>query len=102
MNPEMKIKEINVRGIITKSNLPGTDYVVNPYIGCQHGCIYCYSEFMKRFTNHHEEWGKFVDVKLNAPELVKSQYNGKRILFSSVTDSYQPLEAKYKSLPGEF
>jgi len=98
MSLEMKTKEINVNGIITKSNLPDTDYVVNPYIGCQHGCIYCYSEFMKRFTDHHEDWGDFVDIKLNAPELVKScrRYRGKRILFSSVTDPYQPLEAKYK------
>ncbi len=94
----MKINEINVKGIITKSNLPDTDYVINPYIGCQHGCIYCYSKFMKRFTNHHEDWGEFVDIKINASELIKTrgQYRGKRILFSSVTDPYQPLEAKYK------
>lgn len=98
MNIEMRVKEINVKGIITKSSLPDTDYVINPYIGCQHGCIYCYSEFMKRFTGHHEDWGEFVDVKINAPELIKTygQYKGKRILFSSVTDPYQPLEAKYK------
>lgn len=94
----MKIKEIKAKGIVTKSNLPDADYVVNPYIGCQHGCIYCYAEFMKRFTNHHEKWGTFLDVKINAPELVKTKgkYRGKSILFSSVTDPYQPLEAKYK------
>jgi len=94
----MKVKEITVKGIITKSNLPDADYVVNPYVGCQHGCIYCYSEFMKRFTDHHEDWGDFVDIKINSPELVKTsgKYKGKKILFSSVTDPYQPLEAKYK------
>jgi len=90
----MIIKEIQAKSIITKSNLPDTDYVANPYIGCQHGCLYCYAEFMKRFTNHKEDWGKFIDVKINAPELVKKNYS--HIFFSSVTDPYQPLESKYK------
>ena len=38
------------------------DYVANPYVGCQHGCSYCYARFMKRFTGHKEPWGDFVDV----------------------------------------
>lgn len=94
----MIIKEIVVKGIVTRSNLPETDYVVNPYIGCQHGCIYCYAEFMKRFTDHHEKWGSFVDVKANALDVLGKleKYRGKSILFSSVTDPYHPIEAKYK------
>ena len=59
----MTIKEVNVKSILTKSNLPVSDYSVNPYIGCMHGCKYCYASFMKRFTNHPELWGTFVDVK---------------------------------------
>ena len=70
----------------------------NPYIGCEHGCIYCYAEFMKRFTNHHEPWSEFLDVKVNSPDLVKSrgQYNQKIVLLSSVTDPYLPHERKYE------
>jgi DNA repair photolyase len=49
---KMKINEINAKGIITKSNLPDADFVINPYIGCQHGCIYCYADFIRRFTGH--------------------------------------------------
>ncbi|MBW3015557.1 radical SAM protein [Candidatus Woesearchaeota archaeon] len=90
----MKIKEIQAKSIITKSNLPGADYVINPYIGCMHGCLYCYARFMKRFTNHKEPWGKFVDVKINAPELIKPVKGS--ILLSSVTDPYQPIERSYK------
>ena len=67
----MKIKEIQAFSIITKSNLPDADYVINPYVGCMHSCIYCYARFMKRFTGHTEEWGKFVDVKVNAPDLIQ-------------------------------
>lgn len=94
----MIVKEIMVKGIVTRSNLPGTDYVVNPYVGCQHGCIYCYAEFMKRFTDHHEKWGSFADVKINALEVLGNpeRYRGKSILFSSVTDPYHPIEAKYR------
>ncbi|NIQ06885.1 MAG: radical SAM protein [Candidatus Korarchaeota archaeon] len=92
----MKVTEITAKSIVVRSSIPGIDYVVNPYIGCQHGCKYCYAKFMKRFTDHHEPWGEFVDIKVNAPELVgDKKYEDKLIQFSSVTDPYQPLEAKY-------
>ncbi|MFC1638038.1 hypothetical protein ACFL2R_01300 [Patescibacteria group bacterium] len=67
----MKIREIQASSIITKSNLPDADFVVNPYVGCMHSCVYCYAVFMKRFTDHGDErWGSFVDVKVNAADLV--------------------------------
>jgi DNA repair photolyase len=95
----MKIKIIKVKSIITKSGLPDTDFVINPYVGCQHGCIYCYARFMKKFTNHSEPWGKFLDVKINAADLIPKntqKYENKSIFISSVTDPYQPIERKYK------
>jgi len=98
----LKIREIKAKQILTKSGLD-VDYVINPYVGCQHGCIYCYARFMKRFTNHHEPWGKFVDVKINAPELIPQntkKYKNKSIMISSVTDPYQPIERKYKLMRG--
>jgi DNA repair photolyase len=95
----IKVKEIKASSIVTKSNLPEADYVINPYIGCMHACVYCYARFMKRFTGHTEDWGIFVDVKINAPELIpiKSiKYKNKSVFISSVTDAYVPLERKYK------
>jgi len=59
----MTVKAVKVKSILTKSNLPVSDYSVNPYVGCSHSCKYCYVSFMKRFTNHKEDWGTFVDVK---------------------------------------
>ena len=56
-------KEVVVKDLVTKSNLPASDYVINPYVGCPHGCRYCYACFMKRFTNHSEAWGNFIDIK---------------------------------------
>ena len=90
------VKEIKVKNVLTKSNLPVSDYSVNPYVGCQHGCKYCYASFMKRFTNHSEPWGSFVDVKYWEPIKNSKKYAGKEMFFGSVTDPYQPLEEKYE------
>ena len=94
--------EINLReakNIITKSNIPDIDFVINPYVGCQHGCVYCYAEFMIRFTGHKgDKWGNFLDIKTYDFNKIKPEkYNGKRILLSSVTDPYLPLELKYEN-----
>ena len=89
------IKEIETKGIITKTDIPVCDYAVNPYIGCTHSCKYCYASFMKRFTGHGEEWGSFLDVKywptINNPE----KYDGKELFFGTVTDPYNPQEETY-------
>ncbi len=98
-NKAMILKEVTASSIITKSNLPDADYVINPYIGCMHACIYCYASFMKRFTGHVEPWGQFVDVKINAPNLIPektSKYKNKSIFLSSVTDPYLSFERKYE------
>lgn len=94
---EMIIKEVPVKSILSSSKIFA--YVINPYTGCQHGCYYCYARFMKRVTGHKEPWGKFVDVKINAPDLlgveIKKKKQG-RVWVSGVCDPYQPLEKKYK------
>ncbi len=64
----MKITEIRAKSILSKSQV--FDYALNPYVGCVHACTYCYARFMKRFTGHMERWGEFLDVKVNAPELL--------------------------------
>ncbi len=92
----MIIKEIDVKGIMTKSNLPVADFSVNPYVGCAHACKYCYASFMKRFTNHPEPWGDFVDVKNWGILRNPSKYAGKEAFIGSVTDPYQPCEKKYE------
>lgn len=56
-------KKICTKDYLTKSNLPSSDYVINPYTGCTHACRYCYARFMKRFTGHTEAWSEFIDIK---------------------------------------
>lgn len=96
----MKINTIQCKTLLTKSRLPEADYCINPYVGCLHGCVYCYARFMKRFTSHDELWGHFLDVKINAPEVLTKELARKPkrgvVLLGSVTDAYQPVERKYR------
>ena len=92
----MIVKEIETKNVLTQSNLPVSDYSVNPYVGCAHACKYCYASFMKRFTGHSEPWGAFVDVKHWPPILRPERYAGKELFIGSVTDPYQPLEETCK------
>jgi DNA repair photolyase len=94
----MKIREIFCKSLLNKSAI--CDYCINPYVGCQHGCLYCYAEYYtKKYTAHEEPWGSFVDIKINAPQILKKEILKKKhgsIFISSLTDAYQPLEKKYE------
>lgn len=88
-------REVEAKGVMTKSNLPVADYSVNPYVGCEHACKYCYASFMKRFTGHDEPWGSFVDVKTWPAIKQPERYAGKEAFLGSVTDCYQPCEERF-------
>lgn len=89
------IRDAETKNIMTRSSLPVGGYSVNPYVGCTHGCKYCYASFMKRFTGHTEPWGSFLDVK-HWPEIKNPQkYSGQRVVIGSVTDGYLPQEERF-------
>jgi DNA repair photolyase len=93
----MIVREIFAKSILSKSQI--YDYAINPYVGCSHSCRYCYAAFMRRFTGHKEKWGEFVDIKVNAPELLAREIKRKRmgrVWVSGVCDPYQAAEKKYK------
>lgn len=94
---KMIVKSIHSKSILSKSKV--ADYSLNPYIGCMHGCTYCYAKFMKRFTGHREAWGAFVDVKTNAASLLQYELRRKnpgKVWLSGTCDPYQPLEERTK------
>ncbi len=94
----MNIREITIKNALARTGIEGYDYCLNPYVGCSHGCRYCYAAFMKRFSGHSEAWGDFVDVKTNAAEVLRRQLRrirGGTLLIGTVTDPYQPLEKRY-------
>jgi DNA repair photolyase len=93
----MVVREIEAKSILSRSQI--YDYALNAYVGCSHGCVYCYAKFMRRFTGHREPWGAFVDAKINAAELLAREVRRKRIgrvWVSGVCDAYQPSELKYR------
>ncbi len=95
----LRITEVYCKNALSRSKIPGMDYALNPYIGCEHACVYCYAEFMRKYTNHKEEWGEFVDVKINIVDRLRQQIKRTKpgtIMIGTVTDAYQPLEGKYE------
>lgn len=95
--------------IVNKVESPdvGMSYSMNPYAGCEHGCIYCYAR------NVHEYWGysagldfeRKIIVKKNAPQLLrkfllKKGWDATPIMLSGNTDCYQPAEQKYRLTRG--
>jgi hypothetical protein len=93
---QLVVRETVCKTILNRGSI--SDYTLNCYTGCSHGCVYCYARFMQRFHPHDEAWGKFVDVKINAVEVLKRQL--RRLLpgdvfVSSACDGWQPVEAQY-------
>ena len=95
--------------IVNKVESPdvGMSYSMNPYAGCEHGCIYCYAR------NVHEYWGysagldfeRKIIVKKNAPQLLRKflmhpKWDATPIMLSGNTDCYQPAEQKYRLTRG--
>ena len=85
--------------LCTKSKLPASDYVINPYIGCTHRCKYCYAQFMGRFTDHKEPWGTYIEPKEYMSYRLPRDINDKTILIGSVTDAYNPAEKHFRLMP---
>lgn len=96
MSESIKLGEVRVKTVLTKSNLPIAGYSVNPYIGCTHACKYCYACFMKRFTGHEEPWGTFLDVKYWDKIKNPKKYVGQTMIVGSVTDAYNPQEEQFR------
>ncbi len=91
------VRQTHCKTILNRSAI--SDYTLNCYTGCGHGCVYCYARFMERFHPHSEPWGRFVDVKVNAVESLKRQLRRAEpgsVFVSSACDGWQPIEAEHR------
>ena len=91
------VREVRCKSVLNKSSIG--EYSLNCYTGCEHACVYCYARFMQRFHPHPEPWGEFVDVKVNAPEVLEKQLRRAPpggVFTSSACDGWQPLEQKWE------
>lgn len=98
----VRVTEVTAKSILTPQKFGslagGFDFSLNPYAGCAFQCSYCY---VPKFPSAKapQDWGNWVEVKKNAPELIRKERAlvfGSRIFFSSATDPYQYLELKYR------
>jgi DNA repair photolyase len=97
----MDVTAIEVKTALVRSRIAGVDYVINPYVGCSHGCRYCYATFMRKYSRCHQQarWGTFVECKANIVGLLRKELSRKRsrgaVMLSSVCDPYQPVERQW-------
>lgn len=91
----MNVKYIRAKSILTKSTLG--KYTINHYVGCHHACTYCYARLYGKKYYGLDDWDNTVIVKQNAVQLArKSVKPGMTVWMSSMSDPYQPIEAKEK------
>ena len=90
--PTVRAIEVQATTALPRSNLPGMDYALNPYVGCEHDCVYCFAPDM--LHKDAAKWGKEVGIRSNLPTLLAKEIRSKRgvIGIGTVTDPYQPLE----------
>ncbi len=91
----IKIREVSCSTLLHRLNYGHSAYTINLYKGCTHGCVYCYAPSL---THDERRWGGYVDVKVNAPEVLEMELRGlkkDRVFLSSASDPYQPVEARY-------
>jgi DNA repair photolyase len=104
LESRLKVTEKSCKTALSKTQISSYDYTINPYTGCENGCVYCYANFMRRFSGHlRDPWGSFVDVKVNLLDVLGKELlrkPGGKIWLSSVCDPYQPLEKKYELSQG--
>jgi DNA repair photolyase len=89
-------KRIRVKTALSKSGLYDLDYAYNPYVGCFHGCVYCYARAYVRDEEVSRNWGTVVYIKENILEVLREEVKKKPrgvVGVSTLTDPYQPIEA---------
>ncbi len=91
----MRVVRIRTGEIFSRTKVPGASYAVNQYVGCQHSCLYCYAKFMCKWKRYGK-WGSWIEVKENAPDLVRGRLVPGRVIMSTVSDPYQPIEAQFE------
>lgn len=101
---ELEVYEDHTQEIVAKNDSPdvGFSYSVNPYRGCMHACAYCYARPSHEYLSFGAgtDFDRKIVIKPEAGKLLRKAFDrpswrGERVVFSGVTDCYQPIEASY-------
>lgn len=93
----MQIKEMQVKSALSSSSLYGLDYALNPYRGCIHQCVYCYSPDILKIER--KDWQNTIYAKVNLPNILAKELKKFKkgiVGIGTTTDAYQKIEEKYK------
>ncbi|MFH2144586.1 MAG: radical SAM protein [Candidatus Omnitrophota bacterium] len=96
---KMEIIEERVTTILRPTGINLAPYVINPYQGCELGCVFCYAQFNKAALKSGRRWGSYVKVKINAAQVLEEELEIKKpdkVLLGSTTECFQPAERKYR------
>jgi DNA repair photolyase len=94
---DFRIREVTVDHALRPDPLPNVDYSFNPYVGCFHGCVFCYVPRLLQLER--SAWGKSVTVKRNAPTVLAREVRRMTkglVMISTATDPYQFVEGKFR------
>ncbi len=86
--------EVRCSKALSRSRLPGLDWALNPYIGCEHACVYCYAPSILHVDR--EKWGTFVKIRRGISSVLERELKGRTgtIGLGTITDPYQPIERR--------
>ncbi len=100
---KLQVRPDHAKTLLVKQKSPDLsfEWSANLYRGCTHACAYCYARRNHEFLelNAGEDFERILFAKMDAPalfdrELRKTSWKGEWVMFSGVTDTYQPLERK--------
>lgn len=95
----LELKEVEIRRILNPTSIDLGEYVINPFMGCEFSCLYCYVRSNRVISRKNKPWGEFVDIRMNAPQLLEKELALKKpgtVLLGSTTECFQPIEKKYR------
>ena len=94
----VEFNPVKIKRILNPTSINLGEYVINPFLGCAHACLYCYVRSNRVISRKNKPWGEYVDIRINAPELLEKELQVKKpktVLLGSTTECFQPIESEY-------
>lgn len=95
----LEYNAVKIRRILNPTSIDLGEYVINPFMGCEFSCLYCYVRSNRVISRKNKPWGEYVDIRVNAPELLEKEIalrKPRTVLLGSTTECFQPIERKYR------
>ncbi len=74
----VEYNRVKINRILNPTSIDLGEYVINPFMGCAHACLYCYVRSNRVISRKKKPWGEYVDIRINAPELLEKELKIKK------------------------